>query len=47
MRGAGIEEKELRKVNRMAENASQKKLSNLLPKLRKTHLTSNLELSGR
>lgn len=31
----------------MASRASDKKLAVLLPKLKKTHLTSNLELSGR
>lgn len=47
LRGAGIEEKELRKAHKMAETASSKKLAVLLPKLKKTHITSNLELSGR
>mmetsp|Transcript_19146 Transcript_19146/g.29335 ORF Transcript_19146/g.29335 Transcript_19146/m.29335 type:complete len:154 (+) Transcript_19146:1395-1856(+) len=47
LRGAGIEEKELRKVKEMAKVASNKNMSVLLPKLKRTHLESNLMLSGR
>lgn len=47
LRGAGIEEKELMRANQLATSASNKKLSTLLPKLKKTHITANLALSGR
>ena len=47
LRGAGIEETELRKADTLAKNASNKNLSSLLPKLKKTHIESNLMLSGR
>ena len=47
LRGAGIEESELRKADTLAKNASSKNLSSLLPKLKKTHIDSNLMLTGR
>jgi hypothetical protein len=47
LRGAGIEELDLQKAMKYAKEASDKNLSNLLPKLKKTHLESNIMLTGR
>ena len=47
LRGAGIEEKELRKAKETAKNTSNKNLAMLLPKLQATHVSSNLNISTR
>jgi len=47
LRGAGIEEKELRKAKEMAKTASKKNLAGLLPKLKKTHLVQNIGIADR
>jgi hypothetical protein len=47
LRGAGIDELDLQKALKYAKEASDKNLSNLLPKLKKTHLESNIMLTGR
>lgn len=47
LRGAGIEEAELRKAETAAKLNTQRNMASLLPKLKKTHIDSNLRLSGR
>jgi membrane-associated HD superfamily phosphohydrolase len=45
LRGAGIEEAELRKAETAAKNNTQKNMASLLPKLKKTHIDANLRLA--
>lgn len=47
LRGAGIEENELKMAKNQAKSQSNKNMSTLLPKLRKTHIDSNIMLTGR
>ena len=47
LRGAGIEELDLQKAMKYAKETSDKNLQNLLHKLKKTHLDSNIMLTGR
>ena len=47
MRGAGIEEAALRKADNLAKHTSSKNLATLLPKIKKTHIDSNIALTGR
>lgn len=47
LRGAGIEENELKMAKNHAKSQSNKNMDNLLPKLRKTHIQANIMLTGR
>lgn len=47
LRGAGVDDKGIKKANDLAKAASTKGLAVLLPKIKQNHINQNINLTGR